>query len=141
MTRLLPALFFLTSAAHACDGLSVSGSWVREPPPGSTTLAAFMTLTNPGSKPMVITAWRAPDFDTTMLHETVVEGGIARMVMREKLEVPAEGSVALKPGGLHLMLVKPSAPVTAGSRVRLVLSCADGELSFQSPVRRADETP
>ena len=141
MKRLLPALLFFTGAATACDGLSVTGSWVREPPPGSTTLAAFMTLTNAGNKPISITAWRAPDFGMTMLHETVLEGGTARMLMREKLEVPALGSAALKPGGLHLMLMKPSAPMRSGTKVRLVLSCNDGDLSLEVPVRREDATP
>jgi hypothetical protein len=40
--------------------------------------------------------------------------------------VPAQGRVALAPGGLHLMLFDLPAPLSVGTPVRLTLLLADG---------------
>jgi copper(I)-binding protein len=59
--------------------------------------------------------------------------------MREvpSLRVEAGASVELKPGGYHLMLMRPVAPLQAGQSVNLVMTAADGrEFSFEVPVER-----
>ena len=123
---------------HACEGLAVSGAWVREPPPGSAASAAFMTLSNTGTQPVTVTGWEARGFGATMLHETVFDGSTARMVMRESLVVAPGAKVELRPAGLHLMLMKPAAPVTAGGTVAMVLGCARGALAVEAPVQKED---
>ena len=138
---LLAALSLFAGVAQACEGLAASAAWVREPPPGSPASAGFMRLSNHGAKPVTVTGWKAAGFGMTMLHETVLDGSTARMVMRESLAVAPGGTVELSPGGLHLMLMKPSAPVTAGNTVTLVLTCAGGTLAVEAPVRRAGEEP
>lgn len=134
----LPVLAVLAAPAGACDRLAAAAAWVREPPPGSAASAAFMTLSNPGAQAVTITGWEARGFGTTMLHETVFDGSTARMVMRDSLVVAPGAKVELRPGGLHLMLMKPSAPVTAGSSVALRLTCATGSLAIDAPVQRED---
>ena len=42
------------------------------------------------------------------------------------LDVPAGGSVKLAPGGLHLMLMQPVAPLELGASVPVELELADG---------------
>ena len=95
-----------------------------------------MTLSNAGKEAVTLTGWAARGFGATMLHETILEGSTARMVMREALQVPPGDKVELRPGGLHLMLMKPSAPVVAGGTVTLVLTCARGSLTIDAPVQR-----
>ena len=144
MKRLLSivgtVLLLLAGPVHSCDGLTVSSAWVREPPPGSTASAAFMTLANLGKQAVTVTGWLARGFGATMLHETVLDGSTARMVMRESLAVAPGAKVELQPGGLHLMLMKPSAPVVAGGTVALVLRCAGGSLALEVPVQREETT-
>ena len=51
---------------------------------------------------------------------------MSRMAMVDSLPIPAHGSVVLGPGGYHLMLMKPAAPVVPGDQVKLVLQFGDG---------------
>ena len=139
-TFVVPVLSLLAGTVQACDGLTASSAWVREPPPGSAASAAFMTLTNTGARPVTVSGWEARGFGSTMLHETVIEGSTARMVMRESLVVAPGAKVELRPGSLHFMLMKPSAPVTSGSTVTLVLACAGGSLAIEAPVQREETT-
>jgi copper(I)-binding protein len=65
-------------------------------------------------------------FADVSLHETREENGVSRM--REVATLPiAHGKAAeLKPGGLHLMLHGPYAPIAAGEKVVITLRLADG---------------
>lgn len=52
------------------------------------------------------------------------------MKMREKpggLQIPAGGSVTLKPGGDHLMVMGLTKPVTAGDTVTVTLTLQGGQ--------------
>ena len=71
------------------------------------------------------------------LHETSMAGGdmddmgdsMGMMTMRQvpSIAVPAEQTVALTPGGLHLMLIELAKPLEAGEVFDLTLSFASGE--------------
>jgi copper(I)-binding protein len=50
--------------------------------------------------------------------------------------IPANARFELKPGGAHLMLVNPKAPLTAGQRVPVVLKFENaGEVKTEIVVR------
>ena len=51
-----------------------------------------------------------------------------KMVQIDSIEVPAEGSVSLKPGGLHIMLMDVKKPMKAGDKVNLTLKFSDGRI-------------
>jgi copper(I)-binding protein len=56
------------------------------------------------------------------IHRTVVEDdGRAYMRMLDDVLIPAGGSVAFRPGGLHLMLVVPDETVTVGGTFEITL--------------------
>jgi hypothetical protein len=55
------------------------------------------------------------------LHEIVLDGGVMRMRVLERLALTADQGVALRPGSYHLMLHRLRQPLAAGSRVPLVL--------------------
>ena len=52
--------------------------------------------------------------------------GVSRMRHVASLQVPAGGSVALAPGGLHLMLMQPRQSPALGDSVDIELELADG---------------
>jgi len=122
-------LLFLTcqSAAMADSAIAVESPWIREAPPTSTVLAAYMVLINGDDTPRTITRIDSPDFSNSQIHRTVVEDGIAKMVPVEQLPLPAGGSVTLEPGGLHLMLIDPLRPLQDGDSVVLVVHDDTGE--------------
>ena len=52
------------------------------------------------------------------------------------LEIPAGGSVELKPGSFHLMLMDLIEPVTPGTDIEFTLTFSDGSsIDFTSQVR------
>lgn len=129
-------LSVLGGTAAACDGLTVSDAWVREPPPGAGAVAVYMRLVNAGKAPLAVDSVASPAFAHGMLHETYVDGDRARMRHVDALRLAPGEQRELAPGGLHLMLVKPVAALPrAGDDVALVLGCGEARLELQVPVR------
>ena len=136
MNRLLALLALLLPVlpALACPGLSISGAWVREAPPGAHGTAAYFTLHNGGAAPLVLEGWTSSAFAHVMLHETVVTGDRAEMRHRKALTLAAGERVALSPGGLHLMLMQATAPLVAGQPVTLNFNCNGQAAALSAPV-------
>lgn len=119
---LLPAL-----GAHATEAQHVraSAAWIRLLP-GDLPAGAYVTLENTGDQPASLRGARSPRYAEAMLHQSSSEGGVSRMAMVDELAIPAHGKAELSPGGYHLMLMKPTAPVKIGDTVKVTLSFADG---------------
>jgi copper(I)-binding protein len=82
--------------------LSISNYWVR-PSTGPNT-AAYLTVTNTTKEPDKIVTVDCPDATTVELHNHIEENGIMKMRPVPFIEI-GQGSVEMKPGGLHIMLM------------------------------------
>lgn len=114
-------------AGHAAECLPVvKAAWVRLPPVAMPMMAGFARIENPCKAPVSIVGAESLAFNEVSLHETREENGVSRM--REVANLPiAPGKAAeLKPGGLHLMLHGPYAPLAAGEKPVITLKLADG---------------
>lgn len=122
----------------AAPTMDVTDSWVREAPPTSRVLAAYMQITNLTDSELTVTGITSPDFEAAELHRTVVEDGVARMLPVPELVIPAHGNITLEPGGLHLMLFDPARPLQQGDTVTLVLHRSDDIcITLSVPVLRS----
>ncbi|MEO1293038.1 MAG: copper chaperone PCu(A)C [Pseudomonadota bacterium] len=74
---------------------------------GDRPSAGYMTIENKGAADRIVAA-RSPAFERVELHTHSMVDGLMQMREVEAIDVPASGSVALKPGGLHLMLFTPT---------------------------------
>jgi len=133
MTRTLSRLSFATLCAlslSACAGectLQVRDGWIRLPPGmGAGMAAGFGRIENSCPAPATIVAASSPAFADTSLHETKVVGGISRMRALPQLHIAANASTVLAPGGLHLMLMQPTAAVKPGATVAVRFTLQDG---------------
>jgi len=134
---LLLTLGFNAALAIAGDTLTLEQGWVREGPPGSEVLAGFVTIHNPTDETMVIQGVDSPDFEQVEMHRSLMDNGMARMVKQSALTVPAHGSLELKPGGYHLMLIRPRRVLQAGDEVSLMFHTSEGTcLHYGFPVRK-----
>lgn len=125
-----------TPAAAGC--VQLQEGWIRLPPAPVPMLAGFGRLDNRCSEAQAVVAARSPYFGEVTVHETTVVDGVSRMRPIERLPLAAGAHAELRPGGLHLMLMQPQAPVSEGQQVPLVLVLADGsEVSTTLVVRRA----
>lgn len=77
---------------------------IVEPRPGAATGAAYLTLANPGTDALTITAVTSPQFEAVDLHESRVENGVARMRPLPSVVLAGGATERFEPGGRHLML-------------------------------------
>ena len=123
--------------AQPASALQVNNPRVREAPPGAAVHAGYMKFVNTGESSVTISAVSSPDFDAAEIHRTVIDTGIAKMLPVDQLEVPANSSITLAPGGLHLMLFGAQHPVRAGDTVTIIIQHSDGVLyTVSAPVMR-----
>ncbi|HSJ96498.1 MAG TPA: copper chaperone PCu(A)C [Myxococcota bacterium] len=117
--RLLGCLLAACALSAQAD-VTVQDAWVRGVVPAQKTTGAFMTLTS--TEDAKVVAARSPAARAAEIHESMVMGGVAHMHEVEALELPAGRAVALRPGGLHLMLMGLARPLKVGERVPIVLT-------------------
>ncbi|CAB3797184.1 copper chaperone PCu(A)C [Paraburkholderia fynbosensis] len=120
--------FGVVSAAQAAgaDAISVKDAWVRWLP-NNLPAAGYATLVNASDKPIDLVDISSKDYGDAMLHQTVSNGSSQKMVMVDKLTVPAHGQVSIAPGGYHVMLEDAKHKIAPGDTVRLTLKFSDGE--------------
>lgn len=100
------------------------------------TSAVYMTLVNAGDQPLALVGVRTAVARAVELHETRVEGQIARMRPVQRIEIPARGRVELRPGGLHVMLLGLQRDLNLGDRFPVTLTFEGaGEVSVEVEVR------
>ena len=134
------ALAFLPPPASAQDCQpEVRDGWVRLGPAGMPMMAGFGRIQNDCAKPVTITGAGSPAFDSAELHETRIVDGVNRMRHLPELRIAPGDAAVLKPGGMHLMLMRPHVPLKAGSKVVVVFELSGGgELLGEFEVRKPD---
>ena len=115
------------SNTYASTGLSITNAWIRSAPPGAPAMAGYAVISNLQNKANSIVAVSSPLFEEAMIHNTIIEDGIASMDHIEELEIAAQASAVLKPLGTHLMLMEPVKPLNIGDIVPLNFELSSGE--------------
>jgi len=142
----LSALLMVSLSAAAEDASGVrfaaKDGWIRAAPPGATALAGYVTLSNDAERSLVIVNAESSAFDAVAFHQSYEEGGMMRMRAVGNLDVPAKGELALAPGGLHLMLLRPKRTLGVGDSVIVDLVTDEGDpLPVVLRVRAASDAP
>jgi periplasmic copper chaperone A len=133
---LLLAAGALQAGAKECAPAMKEG-WVRLPPAAMPMMAGFGRIANPCPMPAVIVSASSPAFGEVSIHETRNVDGVNRMRELEQLRIAPDDSATLKPGGLHLMLMQPRAPLKEGSKVVVNFKLQDGrEILSELVVRK-----
>jgi copper(I)-binding protein len=130
IAALIAALFLSaglagTAAAHSVKAgtLELTDLWTRATPPGAPTAGGYLTIANTGKEPDRLIAVSSPQAARGELHEMSVKDGVMTMRPLEGgIEIPAGRSVALAPGGLHLMFISPAEAFVEGGKVPVVLT-------------------
>jgi copper(I)-binding protein len=123
----LAAAFVLTAlpaGAHdyKLGSLEIVMPWTRATAPTAKAGGGFMTITNKGSTADRLIAARSAASAKVEIHEMKMDGSVMRMRELEKgLEIPPGATVALKPGGFHLMFMELRAPFAVNGKVPVTL--------------------
>jgi copper(I)-binding protein len=131
LTTLIPAF----TAAAPPPALSAQDAWVRATP-GVEVAAAYLTLHNGGTQPVVVNGVTSPAAGAAMIHESSLVNGQSTMRAHEPLRIGAGETVHFAPGGLHIMLHMLKRPLAPGDEVPLVLLLeGGGSLTVTARVR------
>jgi copper(I)-binding protein len=125
------------NSGRAEQQLLFDAAWVRAMPPGMGMTAGFGQLQNVGAGTIELVSFSSPQFGEVSLHRTELVDGVNRMRAVPSLVIVAGESVALEPGGYHLMLMMPAGPMQQGQRITVEMKAADGRVfRFEMPVER-----
>lgn len=64
-----------------------------------------MKITNSGDKTLYLVSANSKIAKNVELHEHVMSNGMMKMQQVKNIKIPANSTVELKPGGLHVMLI------------------------------------
>jgi copper(I)-binding protein len=134
----LAALVFIgLTVWAAAPGIRVTDAWAR-PSLGKTNVsAAYMNIVNEGEAD-TLNAARSELVEAIEMHQTTMrDDGMMQMRKLEGgLPVPAQGTLALAPGGTHLMLVGLKQPLEEGGDLPMTLEFERaGAIDVRVPVR------
>lgn len=125
-----PCLVFILAALAllaAVETVTVQEPWSRATAGAARVGAVFAVLANPGDAPVRIVGGSSPASARVELHaHEHLPDGSARMIEVPVIEIPSGGSVILKPGGMHLMLIDLKERLVKGGTVTVTLTTADG---------------
>ncbi|RVT82888.1 copper chaperone PCu(A)C [Inhella crocodyli] len=136
------ALALIAASAHAQT--TVTDPWVRGTVAQQKATGLFVQLTSAQGGKLV--SGSSPVAGSVEIHEMAMVNDVMKMRQVPALDLPAGKTVALKPGGYHLMLMDLKQALPAGSTVpvTLVVEGVDGKretLTLQAPVRALGAAP
>ena len=130
MRRLMISLIMalgLTGLASAGEvfrvgSIEIESPWARASIGRTRPAAAYFTIRNKGTVSDRLMAVANPSAGMVRIHRTTHEGGVMRMSPAGPIEIPPGQSVTLKPGGLHVMMMKLSSALRKGEMTELELT-------------------
>jgi copper(I)-binding protein len=137
---LIPALALLAACGQGGEAkIEVSDAWAR-PTRGDAPGAVYITIENKGGQDDRLISVMTDHAAMAMVHQTEMSEGVARMRMAGEINVPAESSIKMVPGGTHIMLEGLRTPLKTGDSFPLVLKFREsGEETVSVRVAEADE--
>lgn len=142
----------VAACSGGSGGIKTSNAWARTSPMVAGAEAAYMLIENTGSAADVLLGGSSDIAKAVEVHETVVmeaspapaasDGGMGTggsmvgMQKVDRLEIPAGGSVELKPGSYHFMLIGLTRELTAGEKIDITLKFEKaGDVKVTAEVR------
>ena len=138
---ILVALLVLSACAPAGPEVRVENAWAR-PAAASlmkegsgtaemqdmsgmsgseTTSAVYFVILNEGGEADTLIGATADVANEAEMHETHIEGDVAKMAPVPRVDIPAHGRIEFKPGGYHVMLVGLTRDLKDGQTFKLTL--------------------
>ena len=125
--------------AVVAGDLEITSAWARAMLPGQPAGGGYLAVTNNGGEADRLVGGSTPVAGRLEVHTMEVVNDVMTMRPVEGgLEIPAGGTVELKPGGMHLMFLEVSEPFAEGGTVPVTLEFEHaGSVEVDLPVRAA----
>lgn len=124
-------------ASATLGDLAIASGWARAMLPGQKAGGGYLTVTNNGAEADRLIGASSPAAGKVEIHTMeVVDDVMTMRPVEGGLEIPAGGSVELKPGGYHIMFMGVGEPFADGSTTPVTLRFEKaGEVELALPVR------
>ena len=130
LAAILAAATFVPLAAtpasahdYEAGSLRIAHPWARATPPRAGVAGAYMVIENTGNEADRLLGGTTDAAEKVQVHSMTMDGGIMKMrQLKDGLTIPAGETVTLAPGGYHLMLINPVAPLKEGASVPATLT-------------------
>lgn len=147
VTFLLAALIWLSGLATLASAheqkvgdLVLHHAWSRATPGGAKTGAAFVEIENTGDTPDQLLSASSDVAALSEVHQMSMANDMMTMKPAGVVDIPAHSKVALKPHGLHVMLMGLKKPLIAGDTFVITLEFAKaGKVDLQVVVGKVDD--
>jgi copper(I)-binding protein len=113
------------ATAPASASIAVSACWIRLLP-GNLPAGGYFKVNNSSGQAVDLVGVNTDAFGMAMLHQTQTQTGTSKMVMVERVSVPARGTFSFTPGHYHLMLEQPRRPLKIGTTIPVTFAFSDG---------------
>jgi copper(I)-binding protein len=120
------------AAAPGVAGIRVEDAWVRGTVEGQEGTGAYFRITSEQAARLVGVS--SPIAREAQIHLSKVDAGRMTMRRQDAVDLPAGKTVALDPGGLHVMLLGLSKAIDPGAGVSLTLVVESGGTRKTIPV-------
>lgn len=118
------ALSLASAFAHAhsfkLGDIDIAHPYARVTGAGQSTGGGYLKLDNKGRDDKLLSASAAVSANVE-LHSMTMDGDVMRMRQVDGIALPAGKTVALEPGGFHIMFVGLKAPLKAGAKFPMKL--------------------
>lgn len=142
MSVLLTTL--ISFAPFTLATVRVENPQVRATFDGAMSSAAYMTLVNDGKRPVtLVQASVSPDVvGEVQIHTTVMQDDMMKMVhLKQGIAIPAGETLALQPGGYHIMLMGLKQGLKEGDSLGITLHFDQQEaVTVEAAVKRIDKS-
>lgn len=101
--------------------ISIHDAWARATVAGQSSAAAYFTLRNDGDGDDKLLGATTPVGNAGLHSSSMTANGVMQMRPMKELPVPANSTVELKPGGMHVMIMGVKQPLQAGGSFDLTL--------------------
>ncbi|MBZ4691004.1 MAG: copper chaperone PCu(A)C [Cereibacter sp.] len=128
--------------------LTLETPYARATLPNAPVAGGFLSITNNGAANDRLIAAASAVAARAEIHEMTMNGDVMTMrALADGLPIPAGETVALQPGGYHIMFLQLTGPLVKGETVDVTLTFAEaGEITVPLSVlafnaRAADDAP
>ena len=122
---LLAVLSAAPALPQSGPAITVSNAWARRAAGGHGSTAngaVYMTIANGGATADAVVSATSDAAKVVELHEVRNEGGVMAMRPLERFPLPAGGTLEMKPGSYHVMLLGLTRHLHAGDTVKVTLT-------------------
>ena len=112
-----------TTDVKPIDKIQIINPWARASLSPNNNSAAYLTIKNTSnSQYTLIGAGAMRIANNVELHQSYVdEKGVSKMTSIDKIIIPANSEIVLKPAGMHIMLLDLKRALNAGDKFKLDL--------------------